>query len=221
MNRKLAYTSIARRRMGTDGGGVSTLVVCFNCPLDCRYCINPYTVRQSRRKEISVENLFKEVALDSIYFESTGGGVVFGGGEPMLQYRTIRQFIEYAKEIGIKHGYRTDLWQFRLETSMSVKAADLLTDLIDCYIVDVKDMNDEIYLKYTGNSSLVMKENLTKLASDPAVRDKVVIRLPLITGFNTEEDVDKSEEVVRSMGFQHINRFKYLLPNNINFKGGD
>ena len=191
---------ISRHRIGRDGVGVTTLVGAVGCPLECKYCLNPQCKRPTSL-ELSLEELYERVAVDSLYFEATDGGVVFGGGEPLLFAEFIREFILYAREKGTS-------WRFTLETSLAVDLANLtlLDGLIDEYIVDIKDMNDEIYLAYTGKSSDDMKRALAHLARVP---ERVTVRVPLIPEYNTAADTARSVTALRALGYVNFDEFVY------------
>ena len=121
----------------------------------------------------------------------------------MLQAEFIRNFIEFVREKGKD-------WRFYLETCLAVETDTLalLDGIIDGYIVDIKDMDSDIYKAYTGKDNRLMKENLLYLAP---VQEKVTVKIPLIPDFNTAENVLRSETQVRGMGFTHIERFKYTI----------
>jgi len=193
---------ICRHRMGIDGKGITTLVGGLGCPLECRYCLNPQCRRRSAAKEFTVEELYEAVKQDSLYFSATGGGVTFGGGEPLLQAEFIREFIVYCKEIG-------EDWRFSLETCLAVYESSLalLDGLVDEYIVDVKDMNGDIYRAYTGNDLGDMKRNLLHLVP---FSDRVPVKTPLIPDYNSEADVRSSQLELSKMGFSRIMPLKYI-----------
>lgn len=200
-----AFRSIgySRHRIGSDGAGVTTLVGGSGCPLDCRYCLNPHCKLPQPPCRFTAEELYEKLLPDSLYFEATCGGVTFGGGEPLLQAEFIRNFIEFVREKGKD-------WRFYLETCLAVETDTLalLDGIIDGYIVDIKDMDSDIYKAYTGKDNRLMKENLLYLAP---VQEKVTVKIPLIPDFNTAENVLRSETQVRGMGFTHIERFKYTI----------
>ena len=144
---KAEIMGINRHRMGTDGKGISTLITFYGCPLNCKYCLNPQCKKESTPcTYIEPNNLVNLLMVDDIYFKSTGGGIVFGGGEPLLN-------AEYIKEV-------CDLvplqWKIRIETSLNVKwdKIELLLPYIDQWIIDIKDSNTEIYKNYTGVENL-------------------------------------------------------------------
>lgn len=194
---------IARHRMGSDGVGVTTLVGGFGCPLGCKFCLNPQCARpQTKVEGFTVESLYQRLRPDSLYFEATGGGVTFGGGEPLLQADFIAEFVQFLREKG-------ENWRISAESCLAVPEENLraVMPYIDEWIVDVKDMNDGIYRKYTGRESSAMKANLAILAAE--CPEKVLAKVPLIPGFNEAEDVLRSQMELEKMGFSRIARLKY------------
>ena len=198
---KFPSIGVSRHRIATDGRGVTTLVAAHGCPLKCRYCLNPQCAVGKPRQIFTVESLYEAVAADSLYFEATGGGVTFGGGEPLLWAEFVAEFIRYARKEGRS-------WHFSAETSLAVPEAKLAAVMpyIDEYIVDIKDADPEIYRAYTQREITETMENLRRLSSEP---DKVIIRTPLIKGYNSKSDVDNTVKKLRSMGFCRFDRFVY------------
>ncbi len=193
---------VSRHKLGTDGIGVTSLVGGFGCPLDCKYCLNPQCKWSEAERILDIEVLHEQLSIDSLYFEATGGGVTFGGGEPLLQAEFIADFIRYCRGKGAA-------WRFSVESCLAVdeSAVTAVLGLVDEYIVDIKDMNDEIYRAYTGKSNERLKRNLKTLAANP---DSVTLRLPLIPDYNTISDVLASETELRDMGFYKFHRFNYI-----------
>ena len=86
--------SISRLRTYTDSEGVSTLVACTGCTLRCAYCINPTSWDKSiKPHNLNIDELYDNVKRDNLYFLATGGGIVFGGGEPLIYSDFIKEFI--------------------------------------------------------------------------------------------------------------------------------
>lgn len=199
----LPAVGIDRLRMATDGEGVTTLVCAWGCPLRCIYCINPCTWDQETAIEwLSPEELYDRVKLDSLYFEATGGGVTFGGGEPLL-YADF--FSAFREKCGTK-------WRLYAETSLCVPEENLriAARSLDGFIVDIKDTDPAIYRAYTGQDNTVVLHNLRLLVAltDPA---NIRIRLPLIPGYNRDENRKKSEEILREMGITRMEKFTYII----------
>lgn len=194
--------TITRFRMAQDGEGVSTLVTLFGCPLHCQCCANAFcNEKETPVTYYTPEHLCETLKIDDLYFKMTGGGIVFGGGEPLMQSKFVQDVCRLADP----------MWKKRIETSLHVKWGDIapLTDIIDEWIIDVKDMNPEIYKRYTGSSNWLVIRNLKKLA-DAVPKEKIWLRVPLIDGINTKDDVKKSVAALKEMGFNRIEEFKYI-----------
>lgn len=194
---------INRHRMGTDGKGISTLITFYGCPLNCKYCLNPQCKSESTPcTYIEPNDLVNLLMVDDIYFKSTGGGIVFGGGEPLLN-------AEYIKEV-------CDLvplqWKIRIETSLNVKwdKIELLLPYIDQWIIDIKDSNTEIYKNYTGADNLKVYDNVLRL-SHKTDKEKLLIRIPKIPNYNTEKNIQESVKLYSNLG--NIDIFNYKILN--------
>lgn len=93
METTVPIVSINRHRFLVDGEGVTTLVAFRRCPLYCKYCLNPQCNTPEGMKEVLFpQQLYKKVKIDDIYFLVTGGGIMFGGGEPLLCSEFIKEF---------------------------------------------------------------------------------------------------------------------------------
>lgn len=194
---------INRHRMGTDGKGISTLITFYGCPLNCKYCLNPQCKSESTPcTYIEPNDLVNLLMVDDIYFKSTGGGIVFGGGEPLLN-------AEYIKEV-------CDLvplqWKIRIETSLNVKwdKIELLLPYIDQWIIDIKDINTEIYKNYTGVDNLKVYDNVLRL-SHKTGKENLLIRIPKIPNYNTEKNIQESVKLYSNLG--NIDIFNYKILN--------
>ena len=195
--------AISRLWMATDGEGITTLVCAWGCPLRCRYCLNKFTWDVNTQIDrYTPQELYDKVKLDSLYFEATGGGVTFGGGEPLLY----AEFLPHFRAVcGTK-------WKLYAETSLCVPDKNIRTaaEVIDGFIVDIKDTDPDVYRSYTECEGAAALNHLRLLTSltDPG---KIRVRLPLIPGYNTEENRNRSEALLRDMGIVNIERFDYVV----------
>ena len=194
--------ALARLRMGTDGEGITTLVAGAGCPLHCRWCINKRLLREAAPEQITATRLLERVRIDDLYFRASGGGITFGGGEPLLHAAFLQQFRSLAPA----------QWKIRLETSLAVPAEQVLSavEAADEFIVDCKDMNPEIYRRYTGGDHALMASNLRRLL-DRVGAERIVVRVPLIPDYNTTEDQANSVSSLKALGITRFDLFPYLI----------
>lgn len=194
-----------RHRITTDGIGVTTLVCFHGCPLRCQYCINPFSFAlDTRRTDMTAEELYQKVKVDELYFLATGGGVTFGGGEPLLYPEFLAEFRTLC---GID-------WHLCAETSLNVpwECVERAAKCIDVFYVDIKDTNPDIYCRYTGKENGQVLDNLKKLVEKVGA-ERIVARLPLIPEFNTETDRENSRSLLATMGLNQFDLFTYKVPN--------
>ncbi|WP_195660070.1 radical SAM protein [Bacteroides nordii] len=192
---------ISRHRLTTDGEGVTTLVAFHGCPLRCKYCLNPQSFAQEGVwKQYDCEQLYEEVKIDELYFLATHGGVTFGGGEPALQSNFISEF---RRLCGTG-------WKITIETSLNVPQENIerLLPVVDCYIVDIKDMNNDRYKTYTGKSNTRVIENLRWLVIQGKAK-QITVRVPHIPSYNTETDIKNSIHQLKEIGLSDFDRFTY------------
>lgn len=198
---------IDRHRLGIDGVGVTTLVAFHGCPLRCKYCLNHRCLEPPEALAcFTPQQLYDRVGIDNLYFIATGGGVCFGGGEPLLRIA----FIEEFKAICGKG------WNLTAETSLQVPQDTVrrATAVIGDFIVDIKEGNPEIYNAYTGGDASVAWNNL-KLLLELKGPEHVIVRVPLIPDYNTESDTDRTAERLAAMGVTNIDRFTYKVKNQL------
>lgn len=193
--------SLSRLRTATDGFGITTLVAGAGCPLRCKYCVNRRILAEKEPEWVTPETLFARTRIDNLYFQATGGGLCFGGGEALLHVDFIKAFRSFT---GVA-------WRLTAETSLHVPPAAVTeaAGVFDAFIVDVKTLDPAVYKAYTGVEIGPVYENLKTLISlvPPA---GVKVRVPLIPGFNTAADCEKTVSTLKNMGYEAIERFEYI-----------
>ena len=202
-NLQVPILAIARHRLEVDGQGVTTLVGFHGCTLRCKYCINAQCLQPNGiHRIITPKELLDEVKIDNLYFIATGGGITFGGGEPALRSEFIEEFCQLAPQE----------WHITMETALNVERQHLerLLPYIHQYIIDIKDINPQIYERYTGMDNQRVIDNLKWLLSNNDLAQRIIVKLPLIKGYNTQEDVNKSRKYLTSLGITHFNELTYL-----------
>lgn len=196
-------STIGRHRMGTDGKGIRSLVVTSGCPLKCKYCVNPYTWDGSNEPmRLTAEEVWERIKIDRLYILATGGGITFGGGEPLLQPDLIRQVSELCdSEMSII-----------VQTSLNVPWENIqkVLDCVDEFYVDVKTLYPETYYNYTGQSMYPMLKNLKKLVKTVGTGD-ILVRIPIIPNYTDQKMQQKTKEALEEIGITRFDLFEYKM----------
>ena len=186
--------------------GVTTLAAFHGCPLRCRYCLNHRCLESPEGLRCyTPQQLYDYVGVDNLYFIATGGGVCFGGGEPLLRI----DFIEEFKSLCGKS------WNLTAETSLQVppSTVEAAAQVVGDFIVDIKESDPEVYRAYTGGDAEIAWSNLERLLALVGPKH-VTVRVPLIEHYNDEAATDRTAARLASMGVTHIDRFAYRTINN-------
>ncbi len=173
----------------TINGTVKTdRATCEGCGTCAEVCFNG--ARELSGYQASVDQVMSEVLRDTPFYESSGGGVTFSGGEPLLQHRFLLDLLHACHE----HGLHTVV-----DTS-GFAAWDVLNSLreyVDLFLFDLKLMDEERHIRYAGVSNKLILSNLKQLAETGSA---VYIRIPLIPGINDdEENLRRSAEFIRAL----------------------
>lgn len=197
------FIGIDRHRLGIDGVGVTTLAAFHGCPLRCKYCLNHRCLEApDNLPRYTPEQLYNYVGVDNLYFIATGGGVCFGGGEPLLRVDFLTEFKELCGKS----------WNLTAETSLQVprEAVEQAVEVVGDFIVDIKESNPDIYKAYTGGEAQLAWDNLEWLLKKKGP-EHVIVRVPQIPDFNTEADCDRTAERLTAMGVTRLDRFTYRV----------
>ncbi len=187
-----------------DGPGVRTIVFLKGCVLRCKWCCNPESQNYKTEnlitdgktklvgKDVTVAEVIAEVERDRVYYKRSGGGLTLSGGESFCQPEFATALLRAAKDKGINTA---------IETTSCAPIETILEALpfIDNYLMDIKHINSEKHLKFTGKDNLMILENAKIIAQKAK---NMVIRVPVIPTFN-----DTPEEI------EEIARFTASLPN--------
>ena len=170
-----------------DGPGIRTSVFLKGCPLRCAWCHNPesqapeiqraVTTNEVCGREMSADAVMAEVLRDEVFYRTSGGGVTFTGGEPMLQFDFLKELCAAARAAGVHVAVDTSgyaPWE---------RFAELLP-LVDIFLYDLKCMDSERHAELTGVPNELILENLRRLDAAGA---KFWVRCPLVPGLNDSD----------------------------------
>ncbi len=173
-----------------DGPGIRTTVFMKGCPLSCWWCHNPESRQFGKQvlngkqmgEDYTATQLFSEIEKDRLFYDESGGGVTFSGGEPLAQSNFLVKMLDVCKEAGINTAVDTT----------GYAGLDLIEKIgtrADHILYDLKLMDPVEHLKYTGISNTEILDNLDFLLSNGS---NVIIRIPLIPGItDTKENLDR------------------------------
>lgn len=204
-----------------DGPGIRMTVFFKGCPLACWWCHNPEGIdpnpqsalhRDSLENRVigyrqetvgtcySVASLMEEIEKERLFFDDSGGGVTFSGGEPLLQIDFLQAVLEQCKAVEVHTA---------LDTSGSAPFASFrrILPFLDLILYDLKLIDEELHLLYTGVSNRRILENLKRLSQTDM---PIIIRFPIIPGITDSES--NIEEILQFLSPLPSIRSVCLLP---------
>ncbi len=142
-----------------------------------------------------------EIEKDRVFYDESGGGVTFSGGEPLAQPDFLCELLRACREREIHTAIDTTGYG----SSENVRRASSLADL---FLFDVKVVDDERHRRLTGVSSTPILENLECLVREGC---NVVLRVPVIPGItDDEENIRRIGALARSLSSeQRVNLLPY------------
>lgn len=196
-----------------DGDGIRTTVFFQGCNLHCPWCHNPETVpfepvllnyretgkTEKKGRDVSAEEILPELLEDLDFFEESGGGVTFSGGEVMMQADGAVFLAGLLKEHGIS---------VLIDTAGNVPYAafEKMNRVADGYLYDYKTASAEKYRKVIGGDLNTVTDNLYRLLQTDL---QIHVRIPLIPGFNTgKEEITEICVSLQKIGVKEVE----LLP---------
>ena len=169
-----------------DGPGIRVVVFMHGCTLRCLYCHNPDTWTLDGNKDaldFTPEELVNKISRFRSYFEKSGGGVTFSGGDPLKQPEFLKETLKLCKEAGI---------HTTLDTSgVGFGDYEEILKYTDLVLYDVKHLTREGYKDMTG---IEIDETQKFLEACKKMGTKMWIRQVVVPG-KTD-----SEEYIRELG---------------------
>ena len=146
----------------------------------CWWCHNAYLKphRSDSAREVTVDELAKELERDARYWVRSGGGVTLSGGEPLCQAEHAAALLSQMR----KKGYHCCV---ETAGAASLSEVRLLNEHVDLWLFDLKTLNAQVFQEATGGDLGQVLSNLQELLR---LRAKTVwLRIPLVKGFNNDD----------------------------------
>lgn len=171
--------------------------LCDGCQKCMDVCI-PEAISFSG-KEMTIDEILEEISKDDAYYKNSNGGITLSGGEPLFQFEEVFKLIQILKEKG---------YHIAIETTgmYNLNVLKKVEPYIDLFLHDIKHLNKEILESITGASKEIIFNNLDYLSK--TCKEKVIIRTPVIPGFN-EEIVKDIILYAKEKGFKEVNLLPY------------
>lgn len=155
--------------------------------------------REVLGREVTVQQIVEEVERDTIFYDTSGGGVTFSGGEPLLQHEFLHAALKELKARGFHTCVDTSGY-------IATDALKKVMAYVDLFLFDVKMVDETKHKGNTGVPNDLILKNLNMLSEANA---EVIVRLPLIPGVNDDDDnITKTGELLKSLG--GVNRVDIL-----------
>ena len=122
--------------------------LCGRCTLYC-----PHDARDICGKEYTVDEVMREILKDKLFYENSGGGVTFSGGECMLQIDFLEEILKACKENGIHTAVDT-------AGHVPYERFEQILPYTDLFLYDVKCFDSDKHKQYTGVENQLILKNL-------------------------------------------------------------
>lgn len=198
----------ASKAPGADG---QNCTACGRCVEACAY-----GAREMAGRDMTAAEVMTEVLRDRVFYEQSGGGITFSGGEPLMQPEFLVDLLRLSRDEGLRTTVDTcgfAPWGRLRE----------IAPLVDVFLYDVKIMDGAKHALHTGVSNEVILDNLRRLSqltrcrgSRPGrsgrdgVATAVIARIPLVPGINDDEaNIRRTGEFLRECGVRQMNVLPY------------
>jgi len=152
---------------------LQSCTLCGQCAQSC-----PQEARSLCGTEYSVDAVMKKILPDRLFYQTSGGGATFSGGECMLQLDFLEALLKACRGKGIHTAVDT-------AGAVPFEAFERILPDTDMFLFDVKSMDSEVHLRYTGQGNERILDNLSRLLR---AGKRVWVRVPVIPGVNDTLD---------------------------------
>jgi pyruvate formate lyase activating enzyme len=167
---------------------------------NCNMCGDCVSVCSPRALEIwgrfySMHELLETIEKDRQVYRESGGGITLTGGEPLYQWKDVRELLQVCHQRGIHTAVETCAYSNKEHFEQMLHQVDWL-------FIDLKHMDSDIHLKLTGKRNDLILRN-TRLASNVLKqrRKTLVIRMVVVPGINDGENINAMANFVKSLPY--------------------
>jgi len=160
-----------------DGERVTTdRALCTACTTCTAVCYAE--AREAVGQTMSVAGVMAVLERDLPFYDESGGGVTFSGGEPLFQRDFLLELLQVCKQQEI-HTALDTCGYARWET------LDRVRSFVDLFLYDVKSMDSAWHREVTGVPNELILSNLQALSQHG---HRIIVRVPVIPGVNDDDE---------------------------------
>lgn len=160
-----------------DGPGIRAVVFFAGCGIRCVFCHNPEGWDRCGGEEVTANEIVDKISRLKPYFDRSGGGVTFSGGEPLLQPEFLTELLVKFRELGIHTVIDT--------AGVGHGDYERILSLVDLVLYDIKATDADSYREITG-AGIERTEAFMKALSESGV--PTVVRQVVIPGVNDTDE---------------------------------
>lgn len=144
----------------------------------CGECIEPCPAgaRQIIGSQTTVGEVMAEIQKDVIFYDQSGGGVTFSGGEPLAQPEFLLALLNQCRSRAIHTAVDTSCYA-------QGDILDMIGERTDLFLCDIKHIDSDMHRQFTGVDNSLVLDNIRRLSEKGR---RIVIRIPIIPGFNDD-----------------------------------
>lgn len=169
--------------------------ICGKCADVC-----PVAAREIAGKEATSDWVMEQILKDRMFYEQSGGGATFSGGEPLMQPEFLRELLIRCKDEDINTAVDTSgcaPWE----------EFEQVAPLTDIFLYDVKMVDPEKHAKYTGASNKTILDNLVRLSR---IHDSIIARIPIVPGVNDDDkNIRDTGKFLTGLNIRQVNILPY------------
>ncbi len=145
----------------------------------CGECVDacPGEAREIIGRSVESATLATEIEKDLVFYEQSGGGVTFSGGEPLQQPDFLQALLEECRAREIHTAVDTSGYA-------EPQVIQRINEQVDLWLFDLKHIDNQAHQRLTGAGNELILENIRRLAS---AGSNVVVRVAVVPGFNDDD----------------------------------
>jgi pyruvate formate lyase activating enzyme len=152
-------------------------------------------------QEITIGQIMNEVEKDVIFYDQSGGGVTFSGGEPLMQPKFLLALLNQCGAQAVHTAVDTSCYA-------EPEIVKMVSEKTDLFLCDLKHTDSNVHKRFTGVGNNLILDNIKHLSE---AGKKIVLRIPVVPGFNDDQaNIEATGKFASSLpGVSKVNILPY------------